>query len=107
TEKGLLFCNKGTKSGQLKVTSQTFSRVEGKLIATEEDKYPETNIPSFGVCAITKSNCTSAIIKWDKTTEKDSINNFKILTEESSSQCSVGGKISVEYKGHEEQHEIT
>ncbi|WP_163445064.1 DUF4280 domain-containing protein [Flavobacterium columnare] len=107
TENGLLVCNKGTKPSSLKVTSQTFSRVDGKLIATEEDKQPETNIPSFGVCAITKSRCTSAIKKWENTTEKDSINNYKILTEESTCQCSIGGKISVEDRGHGEQHEIT
>lgn len=105
TEKALLFCDKGAKPSQLKVTSQTFSKAEDKLVATEQDKQPETNIPSFGVCAITKSKCTPAIIKWDNTTEKDTINNYKILTEESTCNCSVGGKISVKAKGHSEKHE--
>ncbi|RVU89850.1 DUF4280 domain-containing protein [Flavobacterium columnare] len=106
TENGLLVCNKGTKPSQLKVTSQTFSRVEGKLIATEEDKHPETNILSFGVCTITNNKCTPTITKWENTTEKDSINNCKILTEESTCQCFIGGKISVEHKGYEGQHEM-
>ena len=105
TEKALLFCDKGAKPSELKVTSQTFSKAEDKLVATEQDKQPETNIPSFGVCTITKSKCTPAIIKWDNTTEKDIINNFKILTEESTCNCSVGGKISVKAKGHSEKHE--
>ncbi|HEX8575367.1 MAG TPA: DUF4280 domain-containing protein [Flavobacterium sp.] len=105
TEKALLLCDKGAKPSQLKVTSQTFSKAEDKLVATEQDKQPETNIPNFGVCAVTKSNCTPAIIKWDKTTEKDTINNYKILTEESTCQCSVGGKVTVQDKGHKEKHE--
>ena len=104
TEKALLLCDKGSKPSQLKVSSQTFSKVEDKLIATEQDKQPETNIPNFGVCAITKSKCTPAITKWDKTTEKDTINNYKILTEESTCNCSVGGKISIQEKGHTEMH---
>jgi hypothetical protein len=107
TEEAIILCDKGVKPSQLKVTSQTFSKVEGKLIATEQDKQPEINIPSFGVCAITKSKCISAIIKWDKTTQKDTINNYKILTEESTCQCSVGGKISVQDKGHTEKHEAS
>ena len=104
TETALLLCDKGAKPSQLKVTSQTFSKANGKLIATEQDKQAETNIPNFGVCAITHSKCTPAILKWDKTTEKDSINNFKILTEESTCQCTIGGKISIKDKGHTEKH---
>lgn len=106
TEKALLLCDKGSKPSQLKVTSQTFSKAEDKLIATEQDKQPEINIPSFGVCAVTKIKCSPAIIKWEKTTEKDTINNYKILTEDSTCKCTVGGKISVQNKGHSEKHEI-
>jgi hypothetical protein len=105
TETATLLCDKGAKPGQLKVTSQTFSKANDKLIATEQDKQPETNIPSFGVCSITKNKCTPAVTKWDNTTEKDSINNYKILSEDSTCQCSVGGKISVQDKGHAEKHE--
>lgn len=106
TEKAILLCDKGDKPSQLKVTSQTFSKAENKLIATEQDKLPETNIPNFGVCAVTHSKCVPAPLKWDKTTEKDTINNYKILTEDSTCQCSVGGKISCQHKGHGEMHEI-
>lgn len=106
TEKAILFCDKGAKPSQLKVTSQTFSKAENKLIATEQDKQPETNIPNFGICTVTRSTCTPAVIQWDKTTEKDTINNYKILTEESTCQCTAGGKISVQDKGHGEKHDI-
>jgi len=105
TDKATLFCDKGEKPSQLKVTSQTFSKAENKLIATEQDKQTETNIPNFGTCIITRSKCNPTVIKWDKTTEKDIINNYKILTEDSTCQCSVGGKISVQDKGHRGKHE--
>lgn len=106
TEKAILFCDKGTKPSQLKVTSQTFSKAEDKLIATEQDKQPEINIQNFGICAVTKSKCSPTVIKWDKTTEKDSINNYKILTEDSTCRCTIGGKISCQHKGHGEKHSI-
>lgn len=105
TEQALLLCDKGAKPSQLKVTSQTFCKAEDKLIATEEDKQAETNIPAFGVCTVTHSKCNPAIIRWEKTTEKDTLNNYKILTEDSTCQCSVGGKISVQHKGHGEKHQ--
>ncbi len=107
TEKAMLVCDKGAAPGMLSVTSQTFSKANDLLIATEQDKQAMVNIPSFGVCAITKATCVPAAIAWQKTTQKDEINNFKILTEDSSCPCSVGGKISVQHKGHNEQHEAS
>jgi hypothetical protein len=104
TEKATLLCDKGVAPSQLKVTSQTFVKAEDKLVATEHDKQPETNIPNFGACTVTHSKCSPAPIKWDKTTEKDTINNYKILTEDSTCQCAVGGKITVQNKGHGEKH---
>lgn len=106
TEQAILLCSKGAKSSKLKVTSQDFCRVEDKYIATENDKKATINIPNFGSCSITQSSCSPAPIKWEKTAEKDSINNFKILTDQSTCQCSVGGKIAVEHKGYSEKHSI-
>jgi hypothetical protein len=106
TEKAILFCDKGAKPSELKVTSQDFCKAESKLIATEQDKQTESNIPNFGACSITRSTCSPKPIKWDKTAKKDTINNYKILTNESTCQCSSGGKISIQHKGHVEKHEI-
>lgn len=106
TEKALLFCDKGAKPSQLIVTSQDFCQADGKLIATEQDKQAEVNVPSFGTCAVTKSSCTPLIIKWNKTTTKDEINSFKLLTEDSTCQCVIGGKISIKDKGHTEKHSL-
>ena len=104
THSAQLQCDKGAKPSQLKVTSHDFCKVNNKFIATEQDKEPETNIPNFWACSVTRSKCSPAPIKWGKTTEKDSINNYKILTEESTCQCSVGGKISIQDIGHSEKH---
>lgn len=106
TENALLLCDKGVKPSQLKVTSQNFCKADGKLIATQEDKQAETNIPNFGTCAITKSSCSPSIIIWDKITAKDEINSLKLLTEDSACQCLIGGKISIKNKGHGEKHSL-
>jgi hypothetical protein len=105
TEKAMLVCDKGTAPSTLSVTSQTFSKANDLLIATEQDKQAMVNIASFGVCAITKATCVPAAIAWQKTTQKDEINNYKILTEDSTCPCAVGGNISVQQKGHNENHE--
>ena len=106
TDGATLLCNKGSLPGKFKVTSQNFCRAEAKLIGTEKDKQAETNIPGFGVCSITRSKCNPAVIMWQNTTVKDEINGAKILTDGSTCQCAIGGKISVQHKGHTEQHEI-
>lgn len=106
TEHAMLVCDKGSTPSQLKVSSQDFCKAEDKLVATENDKEVEVNISSFGVCAITKSKCVPAVVKWTQTSEKDNINDLKILTEQSTCNCTVGGKISVKQKGHTEQHLI-
>ena len=106
TEGAILLCNKGTLPSKLAVTSQNFCRANNKLVATEKDKQAESNIPSFGACSITRGRCSPAVIMWQKTTEKDEINGSNILTDESTCQCMVGGKIAVQQKGHQEYHEI-
>lgn len=107
TETALLICNKGTAPSQLAVTSQAFCKADNKLIATEADKKANENIKLFGVCAITHSACHPAPIQWEATTEKDMINNYKILTEKSKCKCSLGGEISVQNVGHGEKHEVS
>ena len=106
-----LSCNQGTAKSNLTVTSQDFVTIEDKSIATEGDKQANVNIMPFGQCKLKPSTsgylpCMPAPIKWEQTAEKDTINDLKILTEKSTCQCAVGGKISVTHKGHNEQHEI-
>ena len=106
-----LSCNQGTATSKLNVTSQDFVTIEGKAMATEEDKQANANILPFKQCKLKPTTsgyqpCMPAPTKWEQTAEKDTINDLKILTEKSTCQCAVGGKISVTHKGHNEQHEI-
>lgn len=106
-----LQCDKGTIPTPITVTSQTFMSIEGKLKATEEDKQSNVNIKPFGQCKIKPTTggflpCIPAPASWQKTTEKDTINNYKILTADSFCMCSMGGRIVVYSKGHGEMHEM-
>ena len=105
-----LSCNQGTAKSKLTVTSQDFVTIEDKPVATEGDKQANVNIMPFGQCKLKPTTggylpCMPIPTKWEQTAEKDTINDLKILTEKSTCQCAVGGKISVTDKGHNEQHE--
>ena len=106
-----LSCNQGTAKSNLTVTSQDFVTIEDKPIATEGDKQANVNIMPFGQCKLKPTTggylpCVPVPTKWEQTAEKDTINDLKILTEKSTCQCAVGGKISVTHKGHNEQDEV-
>ncbi|MGH1516446.1 PAAR-like protein [Chryseobacterium sp. JK1] len=60
-----LKCDKGASPTPFTVTSQSFTKIEGKLQATEEDKQPNTNIKPFGVCSILRSSCLPSPVKWE------------------------------------------
>lgn len=111
TDTAQLSCNQGIMPSNLTVTSQNFSTADGKMIATEQDKQAMVNIKPFWQCKLKPTTggylpCIPAPKIWQKTTEKDTINNYKILTEDSFCMCSTGGKIEVADKGHGEKHEI-
>lgn len=106
TEQAQLNCDKGSSPGKLSVTSQNFCKAGNKLIATENDKEAEVNIPAFGMCSVTQKNCKPQVSAWMDTSVKDTINGSKILTQQSFCICSQGGKISVTEKGHTENHEV-
>ncbi|MEC5396033.1 DUF4280 domain-containing protein [Bergeyella sp. RCAD1439] len=112
TDTAQLSCNQGTAPSNLSVSSQDFVLIENKPVATEQDKQPNTHIKPFGQCRLKPSSggylpCMPAPTQWTKTAEKDTINDYKILTEESTCQCSLGGTIKVENKGHSEHHEVS
>ncbi|WP_143305848.1 DUF4280 domain-containing protein [Chitinophaga vietnamensis] len=100
TETAQLRCDKGAAPASLKVTSQHYSCYDDKPIATEQDKAPEANIPSFGTCMITRSRCTPAPLAWDSPAEKEEIDGMRVLLLCSTCKCAVGGTISIADKGH-------
>ena len=106
-----LSCNQGSTKSNLTVTSQTFTTIEEKPIATEEDKQANVNILSFGQCKLKPTSggylpCVPCLIKWENTAKNTTINEKKILTDESTCNCAIGGKISVTDRGHNENHKV-
>ena len=76
-----LSCNQGTATSNLTVTSQDFVTIEGKAMATEEDKQANSNIQPFKQCKLKPSSggylpCVPAPIQWEDTAEKDTIMGF-------------------------------
>ena len=81
TDTAELSCNQGTATSCLNVTSQDFVTIEGKAMATEEDKQTNVNILPFKQCKLKPSSggylpCVPAPIQWEDATEKDTIMGF-------------------------------
>ena len=89
-------CTLGVKEYNLMVTSQTFRRIANTLVVTEGDNKGIVNIPSFGVCKCSSPNppCLPQPQGRQQTTQKDSINGMKKLTEQAFCMCTKGGRIS-------------
>lgn len=97
-----IFCDKGSKSSNLKVTSQKVVKTSGKLVATEIDKIANVNIKSFGTCSLTQKVCIPSPSIWLNAHSSHLINNKRILLDSSECLCVVGGKIKplhVNYNG--------
>ena len=81
TDTAELSCNQGTATNCLNVTSQDFVTIEGKAMATEEDKQANSNIQPFKQCKLEPASsgylpCVPAPIKWEDAAEKDTIMGF-------------------------------
>lgn len=88
-DKSMCLCNKGTAPATLSVVSQSIIKTNGMLQATEADKV----ITPFGVCSITKSACSMALLVWQKTAANSKVNGLAYLTDSSEIMCGIGGKI--------------
>ncbi len=93
TETAQMKCDKGSAPSQLKVTSQHFDMIDGKLQATEKDIQPNQNIPPFGACTMTRKSCNPSLQQWQQTSVF-TIDELKELTNKSFCMCSQGGKIT-------------
>ncbi|UWY29428.1 DUF4280 domain-containing protein [Flavobacterium sp. TR2] len=96
------------QTAKLLVTSHNkviFNGGEGKFTATEIDKTFDPSEATFGKCTLKPSSAgnqpcaLTPAPKWQKVYEKTSIKGNKILTEISTLQCTVGGKIEVVKSG--------
>lgn len=89
-------CSSGTNPAEMHVSSQTIHKVSGQLIATEKDKKPSENIPSFGNCKSQPKEppCVPSISSWSNVSAITSVNGLKVLLQSSECTCSKGGKIT-------------
>ena len=76
-----LSCNQGTATSKLNVTSQDFVTIEGKAMATEEDKQANSNIQPFKQCKLKPSSggylpCVPAPIQWEDTARIGTLMGF-------------------------------
>lgn len=91
-DQAVCYCDKGAKPDFFKGTSNTHIKINGCKVCTKADKLPITNIPSFGVCAVSGSACTPAPVDW-LDTYKVKVKGNETLLFKSKLPCSVGGKI--------------
>lgn len=90
-----LVCNKGLGFGKLKVTNHKNVSIYGEKSATEGDKVTGLNIPSLGICSVTRAACQPVPTKWSGVQEKITIGPYRKLLEDSKLGCGIGGQISV------------
>lgn len=90
-----LVCNKGLGLGKLKVTNHKNVSIYGDKSATEGDKIPNVNIPSLGICSITRSACKPVPTKWSGAQQGVTIGPYRKLLDDSKLGCSIGGQISI------------
>lgn len=89
-------CTLGVMQARLSVTSQSFRKIAGALIATENDKVGIENIPGFGTCKCSYPNppCVPSPTEWQQAAKLNAIAGMKKLTEASFCMCARGGRIS-------------
>lgn len=96
TNSAKMQCTLGASPVPIVETSHPFVKISGGIVATEMDKAPMVNIPTFGVCKCASPNppCVPSPIAWQNTSAVHSINRSKSLTRDSYCMCAKGGKIS-------------
>ena len=87
-------CDKGTLPMPLNVTSNQSVYLQGKLVATTQDK----TFPPFGTCLV-KNNlpCTPVLLLWQDAFDLVQVGSplSQPLLEKSTIMCTFGGKVSV------------
>lgn len=87
-------CDKGTLPSMLQVTSNQSVYLQGKLVATTQDK---TFMP-FGTCMLKNNTpCTPALLLWQDAFELVEVLGplSHPLLEKSTIPCAIGGKVSI------------
>ncbi|WP_052732524.1 DUF4280 domain-containing protein [Hymenobacter terrenus] len=86
-------CDKGTLPSMLQVTSNQHVYLQGKLVATTQDK---TFLP-FGTCMLKNNLPCTPMLLWQDAFDLVSVDSpmSHPLLEKSTIMCSFGGKVSI------------
>jgi hypothetical protein len=90
-----LACDKGTCPSTYKVTFNNLTNVYNVPLASELDLIPFLNIKPMGFCMV-KGMCTPMPLLWTGY-KSDVMINGRLLLEDSTCQCMMGGKISIHF----------
>lgn len=111
---GTCVCDKAevpTTKAEIVVTKNTkllINSDDKKFAATEEDTTMKPPTATYGKCTLKPSSsgnlpCAPAFMpKWEKAYDKKTVDGKQILTELSTLQCTIGGKITIKKHGQED-----
>ena len=91
-DQAVCHCDKGAAPAFFTGTANQNVKINGCMACTKADKIPITNIPTFGICAVSGSACVPAPVEWTDT-YKVKIKGKETLLFKSTLPCSVGGKV--------------
>ena len=92
-----LTCDKGAAPSRFNVTPKPVQLYD-EHFANELDKIPQVNIMPFGVCSVTQKPCLPVPVLWERVMDTGlTVMGARPLLDTSKCQCSVGGKMSINF----------
>jgi len=93
-----LACDKGTAPSFFAITHNNNANIYGAKLASEADVIPYINIKPMGVCTAKAGICTPLTVKWDDPQDGVTVNGNKLLKEDSTCKCVLGGTIKIYFE---------
>lgn len=103
---GMVTCSLGTIPGKIKVTSQQKIYIGGKLKVTDQD----TRLAHpCGTCSRSSPPppCTPQLQCWKNTGKKVTMGNKRFVMDDSYTQCSFGGILTIQRHAQEASVQLT
>ncbi|SDE33551.1 DUF4280 domain-containing protein [Niabella drilacis] len=103
---GRVRCSLGTAIGKIKVSSQQKVYIGGKLKMTDQDT---SLILPCGTCSRSSPPppCTPQLQRWKNTSKKVTMGDKKFVMDDSYTQCSFGGILTIQQHAQEASVQLT